>query len=79
MMTSRSERTALAVRDDVMRRTRGQPLHWVMVHDIAEHLGLDDDVLQVAIRHAIDEGWIGGEGEPVRSVCLPPDPLQQLS
>ena len=26
-----------------------------------------------------DEGWIAGEGEPVRSICLPPNPMQQLS
>jgi hypothetical protein len=78
-MATRSERIALAVRDDVMRRTGGRPMHWVMVRDVAKGLGLDDDVVEVAVRHAIDEGWIAGEGEPVRSICLPPNPMQQLS
>jgi hypothetical protein len=40
---------------------------------------LDDDVVEVAVRHAIDEGWIAGEGEPIRSICLPANPMQQLS
>lgn len=78
-MSTGLERAAHAICDDVVRRTGGERLHWVMLREVAERLGLDDDVAQVAVRHAIEEGWLTGEGEPVRTVCLPPSPLQQLS
>jgi hypothetical protein len=82
---SRAEWAMSAVRDDVLRVTRGRPMHWVVVHDVAQRLGLEDQVITAAVRSAIAKGWFVGDGEPPHSVRLSmssiqqPEPLQQLS
>jgi len=40
------------------------------VHDLASRRGLDDDTLELAVRRAIEKGWLIGQGEPPHSVCL---------
>jgi hypothetical protein len=70
--TNRPDRAALAVHAAVERQSRGRPVQWVMVCDIASSLGLDDDVLEAAVARAIEKGWLIGEGEPPHSVCLAP-------
>jgi hypothetical protein len=82
---SRAELAMAAVRDDVLRVTRGRPMHWVAVHEIAQRLGLKNDVIETAVHLAIAKGWLVGDGEPPHSVRLTmssiqqPEPLQQLS
>jgi hypothetical protein len=74
-----SERTAIAIRDDVMRVTRAQPKYWVSVHEIAQRLGLDDDVVDAAVQSAIEHGWFVGDGHPPHSVRLAMTSLQEPS
>ncbi len=40
------------MRDDVARVAKGRPCHWVTVHDIAQRLGVKDEVSAAAVRHA---------------------------
>jgi hypothetical protein len=65
-----TDRTARAMREDVMRVAKGRPCHWVTVHDIAQRLGLDDEASDAAVRHAIDQGWFVPDSEPAHSVRL---------
>jgi hypothetical protein len=65
-----TERTARAMRDDVVRVAKGRPCHWVTVHDIAQRLGIGDDVSDAAVRHAIKQGWFVADGNPPHSVRL---------
>jgi hypothetical protein len=65
-----TDRTARAMREDVVRVAKGRPCHWVTVHDIAQRLGLDDDVSDAAVRHAIEQGWFVADSEPPHSVRL---------
>lgn len=74
-----SERIAVAIRDDVLRVTRGRPTLWVQVDDVAHRLGLDHAVAAAAVQWAIDSGWFVGDGEPPHSVRLRVSSLQQLS
>ena len=71
--SQRDERAAIAIRDDVVRVTRGRPTRWVAVHEVAERLGLPNDVVELAVRRAIDSGWVVGDGEPPHSVRLTHD------
>lgn len=80
MTTSKgSERAAIAIHDDVVRVTRGRPMCWVPVHEVARRLGLDDEVAQAAVHLAIESGWFVGDGEPPHSVRLAASRMQQLS
>ena len=65
-----TDRTARAMRDDVVRVARGRPCHWVTVHDIAQRLGLDDEVSEAAVRRAIERGWFVADSDPPHSVRL---------
>ena len=65
-----TDRTARAMRDDVVRVARGRPCHWVTVHDIAQRLGLDDEVSEAAVRRAIEQGWFVADSDPPHSVRL---------
>ena len=64
------DRMAHAMHDDVMRVTRGRPCHWVTVYDVAQRLGLADDVSDAVVRRAIEQGWFIADGEPPHSVRL---------
>ena len=74
-----SERAAIAIRDDVVRVTRGRPKCWVSVHEIAQRLGLDDQIVDPAVQFAIDRGWLIGDGYPPHSVRLAVTSMQELS
>jgi hypothetical protein len=64
------ERTACAMREDVVRVAGGRPCHWVAVHDIAQRLGLDDEASDTAVRRAIEHGWFVADSDPPHSVRL---------
>jgi hypothetical protein len=68
--TEETDRTARAMREDVMRVAKARPCHWVTVHDIAQRLGLDGDVSDAAVRHAIAQGWFVADADPAHSVRL---------
>jgi hypothetical protein len=74
-----SERAAIAIREDIVRVTRGRPNQWVAVHEIAGRLGLATEVVETAVQRAIDDGWFVGDGAPLHSVRLSAGSLQQLS
>jgi hypothetical protein len=65
-----TDRAASAMHEDVVRVARGRPCHWVTVHDIAQRLGLDDDVSDAAVRRAIERGWFVADSDPPYSVRL---------
>jgi hypothetical protein len=67
------------MRDRIVRVTGGRIMHWVSVHDIAHHLGLDDEVVDAVVRRAIEEGWLIGDNYPPHSVRLAMSSMQQLS
>jgi hypothetical protein len=72
-MTDRSEdadRAARAMRADVVRVSRGRPCHWVTVHEVAQRLGLDDEIAEAAVQRAIAQGWFVADGDPPHSVRL---------
>lgn len=68
--TEEAERAARAMREDVMRVSRGRPCHWVTVHEVAQRLGLNDEATETAIRRAIEHGWFIADGDPPHSVRL---------
>jgi hypothetical protein len=74
-----SERVALAIRHDIVRATRGRPLQWILVRDIAQRLGLADEVVEAAVEAAIERGWFIGKGDPLHSVSLALTEMQGLS
>jgi hypothetical protein len=74
-----SECTSIAMRDRIVRVTGGRIMHWVSVHDIAHHLGLDNEVVDAAVRRAIEEGWLIGDSYPPHSVRLAMSSMRQLS
>lgn len=65
-----SDRVIAAIKDHIVRVTGGYTLHWVMIHDMAQQLALDDDVVRVAVQAAIERGWLVGDSEPPDSVRL---------
>jgi hypothetical protein len=65
-----TDRAARAMREDVVRVAKGRPCHWVTVHDIAQRLGLDDEVSEAAVRRAIEQGWFVADSDPPYSVRL---------
>jgi hypothetical protein len=72
-MTHRSEdadRAARAMREDVVRVSRGRLCHWVTVHEVAQRLGLTDETTEAALRRAIEQGWFVADGDPPHSVRL---------
>lgn len=64
------DRAAHAMREDVMRVSRGRPCHWVTVHEVAQRLGLEDEAADAAVRRAIEHGWFVADGDPPHSVRL---------
>jgi hypothetical protein len=69
-MTDQAESAACAMREDVMRVSRGRPCHWVTVHEVAQRLDLDDKATEAAVRRAIEHGWFIADGDPPHSVRL---------
>jgi hypothetical protein len=68
--TEEAERAARAMREDVMRVSRGRPCHWVTVHEVAQRLDLDDKASEAAVQCAIEHGWFIADGDPPHSVRL---------
>ena len=68
--TEEAERAARAMREDVMRVSRGRPCHWVTVHEVAHRLDLDDEATEAAVRRAIEHGWFIADANPPHSVRL---------
>jgi hypothetical protein len=66
----REEWAASAIRDDIVRVTRGRPMHWVVVQEVAHRLGLEENVVKAAVQSAIEKGWLVGDGTPPDSVRL---------
>jgi hypothetical protein len=48
-------------------------MQYQMVRLIARCVALDYETVDAAIAYAIQKGWLTGEGEPPRSVCLTDD------
>ena len=65
-----SEHVIAAIKDHIVGVTGVYTLHWVMVHDMAGALALDDDVVTVAVQAAIERGWLVGDSNPPDSVRL---------
>jgi ribosomal protein S25 len=61
---------ARAMRDDVVRVTGARTIQWVTIHEIAQRLGLDDDVADAAVRRGLEQGWFVADGEPPYSLRL---------
>jgi hypothetical protein len=68
--TEDDERAARAMREDVMRLSRGRPCHWVTVHEVAQRLGLDDEATGAAVQRAMEHGWLIADGDPPHSIRL---------
>jgi hypothetical protein len=68
--TEEADRAARAMREDVMRVSRGRPCHWVTVHEVAQRLDLDDEATEAAVRRAIEHGWFIADANPPHSVRL---------
>ncbi len=74
----KSEQAATAIRHDIVKITRGRPMHWVAVHEVAQRLGLPDEAVKVAVRSAIDKGWFIADAEPPHSIRLTTCAAKQL-
>jgi hypothetical protein len=74
-----SEHVAIAIRDDVVRVTRGRPNCWLSVHEIAGRLGIDDQIVDQAVQLSIERGWLVGDDYPPHSVRLAVTSMQELS
>jgi hypothetical protein len=69
--TSRtSARTLDTVRDYVVCAAGGYKMHWVMIHEIGEALGLDREVVFAAVKDGIDRGWFVPDSDPPSSIKL---------
>jgi hypothetical protein len=53
------------------RSSRRHGAQWIMLHDVARHLGISDDEAQRAVALAVERGWLttDGSGSP-HSVSL---------
>jgi hypothetical protein len=76
---SGSEHVAIAIRDDIVRVTRGRANCWLSVHEIAGRLGLDDQIVDRAVQLSIERGWLVGDDYPPHSVRLAVTSMQELS
>jgi hypothetical protein len=70
---SKVERHARALCAELARVTDGRPMQWRMSQTIGEALGQDEPPADAAIAYAIETGWLIGEGNPPRSICLTDD------
>jgi hypothetical protein len=55
---------------EVERVTDGRPMRWVALQQVARRLQIHRSSAAAAVRVAVDDGWLIGEGEPPHSVCL---------
>ena len=54
----------------VAQATAQCPSGWVMLHQIARHLKVDEASAEAAMRGAIASGWLNAEGCSLYRVCL---------
>ena len=53
------------------RSSRSHGAQWIMLHDVARHLGISDDEAQRAVVLAVERGWLTTDGsDPPHSVSL---------
>src|SRR5258708_4707403 len=53
------------------RSSRSHGAQWIMLHDVARHLGISDDEAQRAVALAVERGWLTTDGsDPPHSVSL---------
>ena len=53
------------------RAARSHGAQWIMLQDVARHLGISDDEAQRAVALAVERGWLTTDGgEPPHSVSL---------
>ena len=65
--TEEAERAACAMREDVMRVSRGRPCHWITVHEVASGWAFDDGTSEAAVQRAMEHGWFVADGNPPHS------------
>ena len=54
----------------VAHATAERPGEWVMLHQVARHLKVDEATAETAMRVAIASGWLNAEGRSLYRVCL---------
>ena len=69
-MDSYRETLARRIVADVARATSERPQGWVMLHEVARHLKVDEASAEAAMRIAIAWGWLDAEGCSLFRVCL---------
>jgi hypothetical protein len=53
------------------RSSRRHGAQWIMLHDVARHLGISDGEAQRAVALAVERGWLTTDGsDPPHSVSL---------
>jgi hypothetical protein len=55
---------------EIEQMTDGRPVRWVALQQVARRLQIRRTFVAEAVRVAIDEGWLTGEGKLQDSVCL---------
>ena len=55
---------------ELARITGGRLWHWRTAYPIGRSVGLAEAEADAAIVHAIEAGWMIGEGQPPHSICL---------
>ena len=61
-MHSYNEALARRIVADVARATSERPQGWVMLHEVAWHLKVDEASAEAAMRIAVAWGWLDAEG-----------------
>jgi hypothetical protein len=69
-MHSYSETLARRIVADVARATSEHPQGWVMLHEVARHLKVDEASAEAAMRIAIAWGWLDAAGTSLYRVRL---------
>jgi hypothetical protein len=65
-----NETLARRIVADVARVTSERPMGWVMLHEVARHLKVDEASAEAAMRIAIGRGWLNSQGSSLYQVCL---------
>jgi hypothetical protein len=68
-MHSYSETLARRIVADVARITGDPPMRWVMLHEVARSLKVDEASAEAAMHLAVACGWLTVEGSSLYRVC----------
>jgi hypothetical protein len=71
-MRSDSETLSRRIVACVARASADDPMVWVMLHEAARHLKVDEASAAAAMRVAIARGWLKAEGIVLHRVSLTP-------